>query len=157
MLRLTDSFLLREKWCRERNEAFFDGERALTAISRGSAREPVSMSVTSGASLKRIVPGRRSQSVKTPRPFSSVSRISIRVPRVSGKRRGTGERESGCLSGVEGGVMSCLMSSGGEREIVISRFSEGRRVGVVGVSVGAIVLMVDSDWSGIIGLLKKDC
>ncbi len=84
MLRLTDSCLLREKWCNERNDAFFEGESALTAVSSGSAREPVSIRVTRGASLKRIVPGGMSQSAKTPSPFDSVSRISMRVPKVSG-------------------------------------------------------------------------
>jgi len=57
MLRLTDSFLLREKWCRDRNEAFRAGDSELTATSKGSAREPVSTSVTIGASHRRTVLG----------------------------------------------------------------------------------------------------
>jgi hypothetical protein len=48
--------------------------------------------------------------------------------------------------------MSCLI--GGEREIVISRFSEGRTVGVGGLSVEAIE--ADSDSSGIIELFEEN-
>ena len=62
-----------------------------------------------------------------------------------------GERDCGCVSGVAGGVRSCLI--GGDIEIVISRFSEGRKVGVVGVSVEAIE--ADLDESGIIELYEE--
>lgn len=54
------------------------------AASRGSARVPVSINVTSGDSERRAVPAGISTRAKTPRPFPSVSRISIREPRVSG-------------------------------------------------------------------------
>jgi len=84
MLRERDSFLLREKLCSDKKDFFFSGERASTAASKGSAREPVSMSVTRGASQRRIVPGIISLRAKTPRPFDSEERTSMSVLSVSG-------------------------------------------------------------------------
>ena len=84
MLRERDSFLLREKLWSDKKDFLSEGERALTAASKGSAREPVSMSVTSGASQRRIVPGIISLKAKTPRPLDSEERISMSVPSVSG-------------------------------------------------------------------------
>ena len=52
--------------------------------SRGSARVPVSIRVTRGASESRIVPGAMSTRAKTPRPLSFVSQISMREPIISG-------------------------------------------------------------------------
>jgi len=62
------------------------GERALTAMSRGSAREPVSTRVTMGVSQRRTVPGSISLIAKTPRPLASESRISMMESNVSGYR-----------------------------------------------------------------------
>lgn len=67
--RLRLSCLLREKAWRDAKEAWRAGESFEMARSRGSARVPVSINVTSGVSQRRMVPGSRSRTAKTPRPL----------------------------------------------------------------------------------------
>ncbi|KAI9648633.1 hypothetical protein NHQ30_003271 [Ciborinia camelliae] len=65
-----------------------EGDSADTRASRGSVRVPVSVRMTRGSSLKRRVLAGIEQRANTPRPPLGEVRTSIRVPIVSGTRRG---------------------------------------------------------------------
>lgn len=83
-------------------------------MSRGSARVPVSIKVTSGASERRIEPGRISVRAKTPKPFPSDSCTVMIVSSVSGYRSGGGWRSAGGELGLGGAftLLFSLLSSG---------------------------------------------
>lgn len=84
-----------------------EGDNTDIRASSGSVRVPVSVSMTRGCSLRRSVLGGMGQRANTPRPPLGEVRTSIRVPIVSGSRRGGSSRkieDSTEVSGIESSI-----------------------------------------------------